>query len=225
MLFFLNQQVSALNSIYNPILFYDSTRTNYYTGVNFRISRSKIYTQNDCASSTKLSAAEKNICTNYLDVTTYLNYVSLDDYSNYCLGFAFSARDFADGSLGLAWVASTSPTAAGGICQKPVTIQGQLKSLNTGISTLISYSSRVPTVVAQLTFAHEVGHSFGSAHDPDANRACTPGDSSGGNYIMYSHSSSGTRANNNKFSSCSQSQMGSLINFLASSSKFCFISR
>jgi hypothetical protein len=55
-----------------------------------------------------LSTAEQKICEKYLDVRTFLEYVSLEDYSKFCLSFTFTGRDFADGTLGLAWIARAS---------------------------------------------------------------------------------------------------------------------
>ena len=56
--------------------------------------------------------------------------------------------------------------ASGGICEEWKEYQENnnriYKSLNTGIVTLINYNSRVPPKVSTLTFAHEVGHNFGS---------------------------------------------------------------
>ena len=56
--------------------------------------------------------------------------------------------------------------ASGGICEKykEYTENGRRikKSLNTGVVTLVNYNARVPPKVSTLTFAHEVGHNFGS---------------------------------------------------------------
>ena len=56
--------------------------------------------------------------------------------------------------------------AAGGVCEryKSISEGGRTvqKSLNTGIVTLINYGQRVPPRVSHITFAHEVGHNFGS---------------------------------------------------------------
>ena len=55
---------------------------------------------------------------------------------------------------------------AGGICEKwkeyTEGSQRVFKSLNTGIVTIVNYGKRVAPRVSQLTFAHEVGHNFGS---------------------------------------------------------------
>lgn len=56
--------------------------------------------------------------------------------------------------------------ASGGLCEKWKEYNENnrriYKSLNTGIVTLVNYGSRVPPKVSTLTFAHEVGHNFGS---------------------------------------------------------------
>ncbi|RVE71682.1 hypothetical protein OJAV_G00054480 [Oryzias javanicus] len=84
---------------------------------------------------------------------------------------------------------------------------GKKKSLNTGIITVQNYASHVPPKVSHITFAHEVGHNFGSPHDSGSE--CTPGESKSqdkkekGNYIMYARATSGDKLNNNKFSICS----------------------
>ena len=207
--------VSSLNSVFQPIQFFRGS-SQYYSGVTFKIYRIKVYTDELCTGST-LNANEKKICESYLDAVTYLNYASLDDYSNYCLSYIFTARDFSDGTLGLAWVASNTGSV-GGFCEKQASVKGVLKSLNNGMVTILNYNSRVPELVTQITVAHEVGHSFGSEHDPEG--SCSPGGSSG-NYLMYSRAVSGNKQNNLLFSSCSVDQMGTIFQFVVEN-KFCF---
>lgn len=58
---------------------------------------------------------------------------------------------------------SPSTGSSGGICEKSkLYSDGKRKSLNTGIITVQNYASHVPPKVSHITFAHEVGHNFGS---------------------------------------------------------------
>jgi hypothetical protein len=51
---------------------------------------------------------DQGYCQNTLDVSNYLDLTSQEDWDLYCLTFTFTYRDFAGGTLGLAWVATTN---------------------------------------------------------------------------------------------------------------------
>ncbi|GIX85469.1 disintegrin and metalloproteinase domain-containing protein 10, partial [Caerostris extrusa] len=106
--------------------------------------------------------------------------------------------------------------------KKMDTTEGSLKSLNTGIITLLNYGKHVPPVVSHVTLAHEIGHNF-LVHltRPEDDLHCTPGDH--GKYIMFARATSGDKKNNNKFSPCSlRSGINAVLNTKARSVKGCF---
>ena len=60
------------------------------------------------------------------------------------------------------------------------------------------FGATISKAVQVIVFSHELGHNFGSHHDPTS---CQ--DSSNGNFIMYGEATSATEPNNVKFSDCS----------------------
>jgi len=111
----------------------------------------------------------------HIGVERFLEIASEGDYDSFCLAYVFTKRDFDNGVLGLAWVAQPRQSV-GGICEKHRRIPGSgAKSMNTGIITIENYGNTVPARVSHVTFAHEVGHNFGSPHD--SGKECTPGES------------------------------------------------
>lgn len=50
-------------------------------------------------------------CAENIDVSNFLDLHSRTNYEDFCLSYVFTYRDFADGVVGLAWVAS--PDASG----------------------------------------------------------------------------------------------------------------
>lgn len=71
-------------------------------------------------------------------------------------------------------------------------------SSNIGLSSYKSPSSsqsRLLQTEAELVTTHELGHNWGSEHDP-ATSSCTPTSKEGGNYIMFAYANQGYETNN-----------------------------
>lgn len=209
------QHIKAVNHIY------ENSDFGGVRGLKFIVQRLRINDTSACEGSRRSS---NPFCQPNIDVSNFLNLNSQFNHNDFCLAYIFTYRDFSGGTLGLAWVASTSG-ASGGICEKyksyTENVNGRQvqtkRSLNTGIITFVNYNSRVPPKVSELTLAHEIGHNFGSPHDFPAD--CRPGGPQG-NFIMYSSATSGERSNNNKFSSCSIRNISSVLHaILAADSK------
>lgn len=204
------QHIKAVNHIY------ENTDFGGVRGLKFIVQRLRI---NDTAACEGNKKTTNPFCQPNIDVSNFLNLNSQYNHNDFCLAYIFTYRDFSGGTLGLAWVASTSG-ASGGICEKyksyTENVNGRQvqtkRSLNTGIITFVNYNSRVPPKVSELTLAHEIGHNFGSPHDFPTD--CRPGGPSG-NYIMYSSATSGERSNNNKFSLCSIRNISSVLHAMA----------
>lgn len=191
----ISSHVKAIDSIYQATDFMG------IRNISFMVKRIRINTTDDEKDKTNPFRFAN------IGVEKFLELNSEQDHNDYCLAYVFTDRDFDDGVLGLAWVGAPSGSS-GGICEKSrLYSDGKRKSLNTGIITVQNYASHVPPKVSHITFAHEVGHNFGSPHD--SGTECTPGESKvqelkeQGNYIMYARATSGDKHNNNKFSSCS----------------------
>ncbi|CAI8021227.1 Disintegrin and metalloproteinase domain-containing protein 10 [Geodia barretti] len=150
-------------------------------------------------------------------VSEFLDRWSQDDHTMFCLALLLTNRDFADGVLGLAWVAQPPGGNRGGICEDRVRLSVGERSLNTGIVTYTNYGNRQPRAVSVVTIAHELGHNFGSPHDSQGGR-CSPGGSSG-NFIMFPQATNGRQTNNNRFSPCSRED---IRNVLQSTKSDCF---
>ncbi|KAM9493089.1 disintegrin and metalloproteinase domain-containing protein 10 [Clarias gariepinus] len=191
----ISSHVMAIDSIYKKTDFQG------ISNISFMVKRIRINTTSDELETTNPFRFPN------IGVEKFLELNSEQNHDEYCLAYVFTDRDFDDGVLGLAWVGAPSGSS-GGICEKSkLYSDGKRKSLNTGIITVQNYGSHVPPKVSHITFAHEVGHNFGSPHDSGSE--CTPGESKSsdmkenGNYIMYARATSGDKLNNNKFSICS----------------------
>ncbi|RWS31857.1 hypothetical protein B4U80_09883, partial [Leptotrombidium deliense] len=205
----MTRHVQKVNNIYRSTDFDQDGRSD---NISFLIKRIKVHT------SDALKDPEYRFPGNY-GVEKFLELFSEEDYDAFCLAYMFTYRDFEGGTLGLAWTGDLKN--AGGVCEKNGHYRGSLKSLNTGIITLLNYGKHVPPIVSHVTLAHEIGHNFGSPHDPEDDKSCTPGGESG-NYIMFARATSGDKLNNNKFSPCSLKSINAVLNTKARSLKGCF---
>ncbi|XP_063771506.1 disintegrin and metalloproteinase domain-containing protein 17 [Pseudophryne corroboree] len=144
--------------------------------------------------------------------------------SGVCLAHLFTYQDFDMGTLGLAYVGSHKPNTHGGICPKAYKSEASQKAiyLNTGLTSTKNYGKTILTKEADLVTTHELGHNFGSEHDPDSMEACAPSEDRGGKYVMYPIAVSGDHQNNKMFSSCSRE---SILRTLMSKASICFKER
>lgn len=144
--------------------------------------------------------------------------------SGVCLAHLFTYQDFDMGTLGLAYVGSHKPNTHGGICPKAYKSESSQKPiyLNTGLTSTKNYGKTILTKEADLVTTHELGHNFGSEHDPDSMELCAPSEDRGGKYVMYPIAVSGDHQNNKMFSSCSRE---SILRTLMSKASICFKER
>ncbi|XP_071999659.1 disintegrin and metalloproteinase domain-containing protein 17 isoform X1 [Engystomops pustulosus] len=147
-----------------------------------------------------------------------------DKASTVCLAHLFTYQDFDMGTLGLAYVGSHKPNTHGGICPKAYRSESSQKAiyLNTGLTSTKNYGKTILTKEADLVTTHELGHNFGSEHDPDSMEDCAPSEDRGGKYVMYPIAVSGDHQNNKMFSICSRE---SILRTLMNKAALCFKER
>lgn len=157
-IFQLVKQVQAAQIIYTN----QFNDTNYFSpyGITFRVKSIVVFSDEDQAPPNKLPA---QVMDDNVGIDTLLELFSSIDHGGVCESFLFTDRDFEGGILGLAWIGDPDGSAAGGICDKFVDYGGGKKrSYNTGVVTMKLYGRFTPPRVSEITFAHELGHGFGS---------------------------------------------------------------
>ncbi|KAF8368045.1 hypothetical protein PRIPAC_85874 [Pristionchus pacificus] len=180
----MENQLKLVNKIYEKIDF------GGITGIHFKIAGFRFYTKaNDIANP---FVKETTIS------QTFLDWHSASDFSEYCLSYVFTYRDFDQDTLGLAFSCDA--------CTKAGAHNGRV-SHNTGMVTFRSNERQ-----RHLTLAHELGHSLGSDHDHQPlasgkleSEVYPECDSDGktGHYIMYPNANDGKKANHHLLSVCS----------------------
>ncbi|XP_062585423.1 ADAM 17-like protease [Saccostrea cucullata] len=131
-------------------------------------------------------------------------------HASYCLAHLFTYQSY-PGKLGLAYIASHRINDLGGMCSPVAWKDNRRMAANTGLSTYRNPDGSQALVhQATITTAHELGHNWGSEHDPDTD-SCAPSTSSGGRYIMYPSAVSGYEKNNQLFSPCSRQYIFNVI--------------
>ncbi|KAI4501922.1 hypothetical protein M0802_003257 [Mischocyttarus mexicanus] len=146
----MTRHVQRVNSIYRHT---DFNQDGQPDNISFMIKRVKVHGEEALHDSSYRFTGDYG-------VEEFLELFSEEDYDAFCLSYMFTYRDFEKGTLGLAWTGDLKN--AGGVCEKNGHYRGSMKSLNTGIITLLNYGKHVPPTVSHVTLAHEIGHNFGS---------------------------------------------------------------
>jgi hypothetical protein len=123
-----------------------------------------------------------------LDANELLTAFNFGNWEGYCLAHLFTYVDFTSGLLGLANIASSFRSQTGGICSEGFTDSRQQQRIiyNTGLSSFRSGGLPLVREEQILVFAHEVGHNWGSHHDPSDNQNCVR------NYLMNEFAQDGS---------------------------------
>ncbi|XP_063720609.1 ADAM 17-like protease isoform X2 [Symsagittifera roscoffensis] len=138
-------------------------------------------------------------------------------HDHFCLCHLFTYEDLDDGVMGMAYRAEEN--LGHGICAgsgRPAHFEKRTRR-NTGLTTMFNWGSAILTQAADLVTGHELGHNFGSNHDPPE---CIPSSNRGGAYLMNARAVSGLQRNNRLFSPCSRASIGRI---LANRADECFV--
>ena len=154
---------------------------------------------------------------NYSTPEDFLKQFSRYNFSKHCLAALFTNRIFADLVLGLSWRGNPVPGGVGGICQSlsKYKVDSKIYSFNCLFVSMSSQQQpRIPLRMAVLNLFHEVMHSFGAKHDPEATDEpnCTPKDQNiNGRFLMSRFSNNGRKMNHQLLSLCSRKSVAEVL--------------
>ncbi|KAK7487925.1 hypothetical protein BaRGS_00020826 [Batillaria attramentaria] len=144
---------------------------------------------------------------------------ALENLRTVCLGHLYTSYSFERGVVGLAATASPSKLHPGGICSTKQFSYHPYAGFNTGFTSARDANGHM--LVArrfELVNMHELGHGWGSEHDPETGE-CAPKSEKNGKYLMWPVLGHGYEGNNFFFSPCSKRW---ILNVLKSKSQTCF---
>jgi len=138
------------NQTFNTTGEYDSNFSP--EGVGFRIKEVHVWLEESVPAS---------LSPQHISIYRLLELFSRMNHSSVCLAYLFTDRTFDDGIMGLAYIAYRYGQP-GGICDSYAKYGEVWKTYNTGVITFQLYNREAPPLVTEITFAHELGHSFGA---------------------------------------------------------------
>ncbi|GFS14741.1 disintegrin and metalloproteinase domain-containing protein 17 [Elysia marginata] len=170
----------------------------YYTGIGLQVGKLTLYTEHTPGSKNgfyrhfnenyRFDAAKK--------LQSFARAIALGA-NTYCLHHLFTDVSDSSGILGRAFTS---------VLCRVHSVAGLAH--NTGISSGTNKLGQfVPSLRYISVVAHEIGHNFGTGHDPDTSE-CAPNDEHGGKFIMWPIAVPGSHPNNRYFSNCSLRQIG-----------------
>eukprot|EP00092_Neocalanus_flemingeri_P105110 GFUD01134688.1.p1 GENE.GFUD01134688.1~~GFUD01134688.1.p1 ORF type:complete len:630 (+),score=152.69 GFUD01134688.1:166-2055(+) len=137
--------------------------------------------------------------------TLFLNMFSTVDHSRYCLAHIWTYRDME--VVGLADNPTEGAVGLSGYCAE---YDEECRiGFNTGLVSFRHLGNQLSLADSQETFIHELGHSFGAAHDPKEDSKCSPGGTEG-NFLMYP-GPLGNSFIRREFSPCSKFEIGKVL--------------
>ncbi|KAL5468972.1 hypothetical protein EMCRGX_G030134 [Ephydatia muelleri] len=161
---------------------------------------------------TSYSGSTYNTQEDISDASVLLNKFNTGDgqekvWDGYCLAHLFTYWVLSNGLLGLSNIASPSATTTGGICSTSFfsSSSGTRIIYNTALSSYTSSSNPLVFVEEVLVTGHEIGHSWGSYHDPATTPSCS------NVFIMNQYAQDGSQPTHKMFSNCSRNSIGAVL--------------